>query len=235
MTKTRIPHEFKDVKEKHPDLHLHPLDDGAWEILGKIYFSGKFHSKAIKDVYLIRIYIPSEYPKELPRVWELSGRIPEDYHKFSDEALCLGTSLNVKINFHENPSLLGFIEGSVAAYLFGYSYKLKYGTLPFGERSHGIDGVIEHYKELFSTQDLIDVVKLLEVLVYQDYQNNQECPCGSGENIEQCHGDVLRRLLDYQDLAEYEVDFIDIDRAFRFRRSSLEMDLHKYVMSFNRR
>ncbi len=235
MEKTGVIQEFERVKEKYPGLNLHPLDDDAWEILGNLHFLGKFQSETIEDNYFIHIYVPPAYPKNLPQVWELGGRIPKDFHKLNDESLCLGTSLDVKIKFHKHPNLLGFIEESVVEYLFGYSYKLKHGILPFGERSHGIKGVIEHYKELFSTHDLIDVVNLLEALVCQDCKNNLECACGSGKNIDQCHGGMLVRLLDYQDLEEYAVDLIDINRVFRFRCSSLEKDLQKYVMSTNRR
>ena len=234
MEKTGVIQEFERIKEKYPSLNLHPLDDNAWEILGKLHFLGQFHSERVEDVYLIRIYVPSEYPRKLPRIWELGGRIPEEYHKFIDEALCLGTRLAVKIQFHSSPNLLGFVEGSVIPYLFRYSYKLKYGEFPFDDRSHGIDGVIEHYKELFSTQDLIDVVKLLEILVHQAYQEEQQCPCLSGKTIGQCHGGVLLKFLDYQSKEEYMVDFLEIERIFRFQRNLLKKNLHKYLMRINR-
>ncbi len=233
--KTRIIHEFEKVKEKHSDLYLHPLDDGAWEILGNLHFLGKLRSETIEDIYSLRIYIPSVYPKELPKVWELGGRIPKDFHKFSDESLCLGASLDVKIKFHEHPNLLGFVERSVVEYLFGYSYKLKHGELPVGERSHGLQGVIEHYKELFSTQDLVVVVKLLEALVCETYQADRQCPCCSGKTLKQCHGETLSNLLHFQALEDYIVDFININRVFVFHRNFLQKDLHRYLMSIDRR
>lgn len=235
MEKTGIIQEFERVKEKYPGLYLHPMDDNAWEILGNLHFSGKFHSESIEDDYFIRIYIPTAYPNKLPQVWELGGRIPKDFHKFKNESLCLGTSLDVKIKFYKRPNLLGFIEEGVVEYLFGYSYKLRHGKLPVGERSHGIRGVIEHYKELFSTPDLIDVVNLLEILICGTYQANRHCPCGSKKFFEQCHGEILSKLLDYKSLEEYLVDFIDIERFFRMYRSFLEKDLYQYVMSLNRR
>ena len=234
MGKTKVIQEFESVKEKHPSLHLRPMDDDAWEIFGKLHFSGKFQLRTVEDVYQIRIYVPPKYPQVLPRVWELGSRISDDYHKFSDEALCLGTSLDVKVNFHKHPNLLGFIEESIVPYFFRYSYKLKYGIFPFGDRSHGIDGVIEHYKELFSTHDLIDVVKLLGILVCQNYQEDQQCPCLSGKTIEQCHGDVLLKLLEYQSIDEYIDDFLEIERVFRFRRDLLKKNLHQYLMRINR-
>ena len=232
MEKVGIIQEFERVKVKYASLRLHPMDDNTWEILGDLHFVGKFHSETIEDSYFIRIYIPPAYPKKIPKVWELGGRIPKDFHKFGDESLCLGTPLDVKIKFHKRPTLLGFIENGVIEYLFGYSYKLKNGILPFGERSHGIEGVIEHYKELFSTSHLIDVVNLLEFLVCGNYQVEKQCPCGSKESIEQCHGDILSRLLDYQDFAEYVDDLV---RIYRMCRTFLKWDLHKYVMSFDRR
>ena len=45
-----------------------------------------------------------------PTATEIGGRIPEDFHKYSDMTLCLGAPLAVNMIFAERPTLSAYIK-----------------------------------------------------------------------------------------------------------------------------
>jgi hypothetical protein len=65
---------------------------------------------------------------------------------------------------------------------------------PHGERSHGADGILEHFGELIGTSQPITVAKLLLDLVNEKVRGHWACPCGSGQIIRNCHKDAIETL-----------------------------------------
>ena len=102
-------------------------------------------TEVIEDGYNVRIESPENFPEQLALTWETGGRIPPDYHKLTNGALCLGSRVGLRLQMGGSPSLLRFVERCVIPYLYGYSYSVKHGAPPFGELAHG---------ELGSLQDL---------------------------------------------------------------------------------
>ena len=72
--------------------------------------------------------------------------------------------------FKENPSVLHFIRELLEPYLYAHAYWKKYnGQMPFGQRSHYGDGIIEHYSEYFDIKDKEIVIGFLELLSKRYY------------------------------------------------------------------
>jgi hypothetical protein len=57
---------------------------------------------------------------------------------------------------------------------------------PFGEWSHGLDGIYEYYRELLQTHDARTVWRFLYVLGKLNLKPHWDCPCGSGQKIARC-------------------------------------------------
>jgi hypothetical protein len=214
-----IPNEFVEVKAKYPRLLLSKIPNGSYEIIGELEFLAEFQSEIIEDVYAVLIKIPSGYPKSLPVTYEIGGRIPQSFHHFDNGSLCLGTPLSVKMRFHEKPNLLGFIEVCLIEYLYGYSYFQKHGELPIGEFAHGVDGIIEHYQDIFGTEKLETIIELLSILANDSYRGHIDCVCGSGNRLRNCHGKPLLKLMKYQTPWEYQGDLSGLKASLRKRYS----------------
>jgi len=168
------------------------------------------------DDYIVRIEIPSSYPLSLPEVYEESDAIPSMYeHFYQDKRLCLGVQYELfnKLN-KSNNSFRYFFDEFVLGYFYSVSYFKKYGCLPFGERAHGLKGIIEYYKELFSVDTIQQIVMILKTIYFGKYRGHHDCPCGSQNKGRKCHGNQILYLIkterkkilgsDLYDIIEYE-------------------------------
>ena len=151
----------------------------------------------IIDSYEIEINISDSYPIKIPVVKEVGSRILSKFeHIYSDRSLCLATEADIHIELNPNYDLLDFIEKFVISYLFSYSFFEKYKVFPFGERSHGLDGIVEFYEDYFNVESYSKVLKLLEYTCNKIYRGHDLCPCGSGKRIRDCHKKSVLNLID---------------------------------------
>jgi len=181
-------------------------------ISGPLPFCVSHNNRTIEDEYEIEILIPDNYPDKPPTAKEIKGRIPEKFHrnKDDDSTLCLGAPLAVAKKFKKNPYLLHFVEQQIVPYLFSYSYYIKYGDMPFGELQHGGEGILTYYCEVFNISDSISVLGLLRILTDDDYRGHQDCPCGRGKRVRNCHGNILRDIKVYQNPDEFLYEYKQI-------------------------
>lgn len=84
--------------------------------------------------------------------------------------------------------MLEFVE----PYFFSYEYYQRFGCFPFGERSHGIEGVLQSFGDVFQETDNIKVCKILKFIYSDRYRGHLPCPCGSGKKMRACHGDSIK-------------------------------------------
>ena len=82
--------------------------------------------------------------------------------------------------------------------------------MPFGELSHGVEGILEYYQELFDLSAGEKVVGLLRILTDSDYRGHLPCPCGSNIILRKCHGGILREVSALQSADEFFVDYFHI-------------------------
>lgn len=198
--------QFQDLYLNFPGLILEKKGEDVWQIRGKIWFSREYLKRRIDDEYSVEILVLKDYPISLPKIFEIEGRIPKDFHRFQDETLCLGAPLEVKALFRKRPTLFGYVDNCVIPYLYSYSYKCKYGKLPFGELSHGGKGLLEFYQNLFDIKDPRRIQRFLEILSLGNYQDRTRCPCGSGKRLRICHGSLLDKLLILQGALEFNTE-----------------------------
>jgi len=183
------------VHSRFPDLLLEKRAEGAFVVTGALSFRMEHEQREILDSYEVEIRVPPSYPQSPPAVKEVGGRIPKDFHTHADdETLCLGAPLAVSMAFAQHPTLLGYIERQVVPFLFGYSYKAKYGAMPFGELPHGTPGILQYYRELFGVDQNMKTLGLLKILADGNYRGHMPCPCGKGPKLRNCHGPQLLEI-----------------------------------------
>ena len=179
--------DFKRVEQKEHETVIRGLL--AFEASGK-------GLEAILDCFDVELRIPQGYPKRLPVVLEKAGKILKDYdHVNAGGTLCLGTPIEERRIFLQQPTLLGFVNNLVVPFLYGYCYSKKHGEHPFGEQKHGAEGILQHYVEVLGL-DSKDVAASVVCYLYEHgYRGHHPCPCGSGRVVRECHGTVLWDLL----------------------------------------
>lgn len=181
------------VRKRHPLLLLRKTADGALVLEGHLEFAVPFKSLTVQDDYQIRIRFPSDYPYEPPIVFEVGCKIPSEFEHFMVAGnLCLGAPVEVRMRFAKHRNLLHFIESQVVPFLFASSYFRDYGKMPFGQLEHGDLGLLQYYCKYFRTE-VWQTLLLLRYLV-DGKLKFRECPCGSGIEIDRCHGPRLETL-----------------------------------------
>lgn len=144
----------------------------------------------IIDEYRLRIQVPPAFPKEVPIVVELDGKIPrtKDFHVNYDATLCLGSPLRLVWNLSRRPSIGGFAAVCLVPYLYAISHKLKFGgPLPFDELPHGSSGVLADYADLFGLGSPEQAERVLRLLAMEKrIASKQPCPCGCRKRLGKC-------------------------------------------------
>ena len=212
MNDLKLYGQFQKLSLSFPKLRLQRNGKGPWFVRGLIEFCADYSGCVIEDEYAIEMVIFDEYPDVLPKIFEIGHRIPKTFHHLMDDSLCLGAPLAIKQKFKIDPTLLGFIENCAIPYLYSFSYKSKYGKMPFGELSHNGLGILEYYQELFNLKDNRLILKFIQLLAGDSYRDEDKCLCGSGKRNKVCHGKTLLEIKALQSPAEFQVDFYTIVR-----------------------
>ena len=172
-------------------------------VRGRIIVEAEYENKNIICDYRIDIRIPENYPASVPKVFELQGKIDSGFHKMEDGELCLGAPQAVSATFHQNRTLLGFVEENVVPYLFAHACYVETSEMPFGELDHGNEGICQYYYEKFKTYNATQITNYLKSLLELEPLENKNilCFCGSGRRFSECH------ILDYK----YYYESLSID------------------------
>jgi len=198
--------QFQEVCAKYQSLNLKESDN-CFYILGTIGFTSEFEGVKIQDAFELFIAIPREYPNKIPAVKEIGGRIPKEFHHNGDDTLCLGTPVDTWIKFSKHKTLIGFVEFLIIPFLFSFCFKSKMGRMPFGERTHYGEGILEFYCEFFKIKDFVVAQKFLKILASGQYSRNKPCPCDSGIRLKKCHGPKLREAMNTIPLEYFEYEY----------------------------
>lgn len=191
-----------------PGLSMQPSSMSETVIAGELTFNAKQDDYAeISDGYELKIQVPNDFPRCIPTVTELQGRIPRSFHTQPDDGtLCLGSPGRLMLEVKSAPNLPTFVNRCVVPYLYGFSYKEKYGVLPQGELPHGREGVLEDYCTLFNVDNKKKCLRMIGLACMQKRAANKKpCFCGSGRRLGKCHNrkvNTLRELLGRKWLSE---------------------------------
>lgn len=175
-----------EVQATYPNLHFYPQGDrvlvrGTLPIL---------HEGEDLDRYAVKIVLPAGYPDTLPLVFEVGGRVPRDSdHHINRETgeACLFIPDERWRVCPPGTGFLEFLNGPVRSFFLGQSLFRLTGEWPFGQRSHGAEGIREYYGELLGTDDMAVILAYLECLSRHTLRGHWTCPCGSGRRLRDCH------------------------------------------------
>lgn len=180
---------LEELLLKYPGLRICPATPRYVRLAGALAFSAEAPGKElIEDEYEIEITIPERFPKWIPSVREMGGRISSTFHKLDDGCLCLGSPTRLLLMLSESSSIVSFVERCVIPYLYGHSFYEKHRIMPFGELLHRQEGIRQDLASLFGI-DREDVVPGFVRLASMKKRlaNKQPCPCGSNRRLGQCH------------------------------------------------
>jgi len=157
----------------------------------------------VTDQFRLQIDIPAAFPREIPEVTELDGRIPRQgsYHVNGNGTFCLGSHLRLLLKLNANPTLGGFANDCLVPYLYAISHKLTNGgKLIFGELEHYGPGMLEEYVQLFGVPSAVHAKYTLMLLAMKKRMaNKRQCPCGCYSRLGRCR--VNLRILPFRKLA----------------------------------
>jgi hypothetical protein len=182
----------KTLRSKYPTLHAF-IENGECRVRGTY---AVLANSDVAERYSLEIALPSNYPHSLPVVWETGGRIPRetDRHVFPDGSLCLGVPLALWVDLRGNFSIENILEILVRNFLIGNSLIEQGEPWPYGDRPHGVAGVLEHYGEFLGTSDPLTIATFLLAIVQEKVRGHWPCPCGSGKIIRKCHKAAVEGL-----------------------------------------
>ena len=182
---------------------------GAWPVYGGS--TGKIH---LEDL-LIKIVFPDNYPDELPKVYETGNRIKTKNaytHFYKDGSACLFYPTERYFIFPKDQEfqLKRFLDGPVKNFFFSQLYYIYHNIWIFGQRSHGIKGLLEFYGEHLGIPcDQKNILAVLSYLIKPQIKGHWSCPCGS-DKLRKCHFEKFRSLNNQipKKAIQRDIDFI---------------------------
>lgn len=228
FTKELAHQQIEELATVQSGLHIELDSETQIKLSGKIFVNCKSEGYVLSDDYIIQIVIPLGSDK-LPYVIDTGNHISKDYpHRYENGVLCLETDASIRIRFLDGFSLVEWIQEFVEPYYFSYEFYQRYGEFPFGERGHGLQGIMETYQELFQEKEAVKVLALMSSISDHPYRGHLLCPCGSGQKLRFCHGSVVMKyytdkrlqeivLNDYKIMKDYLVNCYE---QLRYRRKA---------------
>lgn len=212
-----------ELLEARSEFERYDGKQGEIAVIGPYALDATCDGIRLAEDFRLQLTVPADYPASLPRVREVSGAIDPGYeHLYSDGSLCLGIQGELLLAQLEKPSLPALLDGPVRSYLYSYLFHERYGRYPFGDRAHGVAGILQYYEELFGETDPMRTIKLLEAVCLDGYRGHLPCPCGSGLIARKCHGEDILRLKKSGAAAAFSFDFRIIDGALANLKNSAQ-------------
>lgn len=180
--------QVEAVLQRYAGLRIVPARADELRFAGALAFhvTGP-DGETIEDQYDVDVRVSPRFPTAVPMVLETGGRIDDEYHKLEGGALCLGSPTALRMMLKESPTLLTFVERILIPYLYGYSYFVRHGTMPYGQLDHRT-GIRDFIAETFGACGGANPEEFLRLAGLQRHRANKHfCPCGSGLRLGRCH------------------------------------------------
>lgn len=178
-----------ELLTKYEGLRIRPSLLNCTVIAGRLSFRVVVPgNEIVEDEYDIEIHVSPRFPALPPRVYETSFRIPTNYHKLTENALCLGAPTALRLQLSTSPSLVDFVDKFVVPYLAGFTCFSRTGRVLFGELAHGTEGIRQNLREMFKADaSPFPEEFVLLASMKKRTANKQACPCNSGRRLGKCH------------------------------------------------
>ena len=163
---------------------------------GTIRLDGEQQGVRLVADYELSIVVSEDFPASVPKV-RLSDGAPATYpHVDSDGTLCLGVNGEIAMAMNNSAvPLIAFYDEVLLPNIYAIEYYRRYRVMPFGDRSHGSQGVLEFYREFFDVDDESAVCQLLRAAAFRSpYRRRGKCPCGSKLRATHCHANHIDQL-----------------------------------------
>ena len=171
--------------------------------------------------YGIVLVLPSNYPKRPPQMFCNDPKLPIggiERHIMKDGSACLGVGAEIGLQWFHDSTIADFLGHLVAPFLVWQAYYDEYGKPPWGDLSHGSQGILECYAELLGRSADSTVVGFMELLGKKNSPKGHEpCPCNSGKRLRDCHRDLVydtRQRVTWQDLV-YDLAALERGDCFK--------------------
>ena len=209
-----VNHDIEMVREKYPAFEISKREND-YIFSGELILNHVFDDVRMTGKFNLEIVVPGDFPLAFPKVKELSNCIDKNYpHRYTDGQFCLASDLELKMFFSQDTDICSFIEKYVIPYLYTYRFYEEYGVYPYGERSHGPMGDLEYLKDLFGVDDWGQVLDIMLFVVQSPYRGHLLCPCGSGKRIRNCHGEILKKVMNAELQDECREILLEIKREY---------------------
>jgi len=200
FTPSSVKPQLDILLQKYPYLQVVQNDEQQIRLHGYIQVNRVAKDYPVCKEYLIDIVIPLSSHK-LPYVIDTGHVIKSSYpHQYESSILCLETDSRIRIHFVNGFNLVEWMDRYVETYFFSYEYWLRFGVFPFGDRTHGVQGILESYMDIFEVNSIHSAYYLMSYIAKSSYRGHLPCPCGSGRRIRDCHGDKIEKFCNSSNL-----------------------------------
>lgn len=176
---------------EYSEFSIKPIVNQSIILSGELQRRVRFKDYEPHEIsHSLTILIPTDYPFELPIVFENKNQIKKvsSNHINPDGSFCLGSPIRLKLVLKKSVDFKDFFESCVLPYLYAVSVNQENGQgFVFGELEHGDEGLLSDFKELFHLEKTESVYQMLKVLwSKKKAANKMNCPCGCDKRVTQC-------------------------------------------------
>jgi hypothetical protein len=195
MQKVNLDKDLNAVLEMFPKLKLVEKDKKK-SLSGEIAI---FDAAAnYVDSFDIKVTIPRNYPHGFPLLFETGNKFEHipDRHISEDGSCCVCSLQESDLVSQKGIAIKNFFLRYVIPYLANQLYFDSEEEWVNGDYEHGADGILQYYKELFTINDIGEVINLLSFFNSKKLNRNDNCFCGSGSKLKRCHLEVYCAIKD---------------------------------------
>lgn len=176
------------------EMRLIPTNQRQFILQGDFIFKCTCEGEnVIEGKYNLSIFVPFNFPKNIPVVEELENKIPRDgeHHVNYDGTLCLGTPFTLSNILYKKPTFENYIENCLIPFFYAIGYEEIQGTkFLFGETPHARNGILYDYAQSLdftdiNEQNIIYSIHLLSLK--KRVANRKFCPCGCNKILRKCN------------------------------------------------
>lgn len=210
---------------KQPEMEITLTENEKYTIEGFYNLSSSFNNIYLDGRYNIKIEVSKKYPEIIPKVLDIDKTIPENFEHFhADRSFCLGSPMELYLLALEY-KISEFLIKLIDSYLYSVTYFLKYNSqFPYGERSHGIIGILDFWKEYLNTDDFKIIYNIMSYASKGNYRGHNPCPCGSQEKLRNCHGSKILPIIkgSLSEKVKDEIYFIKkgVEEAIEYQKTT---------------
>lgn len=185
----------KAISFKQPFLEIKEDKEYIYA-LGDYIVSDGHHNDGPIKTFSILLAVPRSFPREEPVVLETSEFIPRiaDRHMYPDGrcCTCVWPEWLAKTS---SCSIEAFCNGPLNDFFVSQVYFEAKGCWPFGERSHGAEGIAEAINNVLGLSlNLQQAIDYSQVLSAKALKGHWSCPCGSQKRLRDCCQEQVRSL-----------------------------------------